>query len=218
MVTEKRKSISACLQCGQSFVVPRQGGYQRRNGTQQTYCSKSCASIYKQKPRSIEAAKKREAERIAKKNVRHPCQTCGMPTTLLKRFCSVACRPSTRKPASPRAPIHCEVCGCSFVPRAAGRPQIACSSCSTKREKAIRQARSRARGGDRVSPWVVFDRDNWCCWICGEATSSKYASHDPKSPTMDHVIPLSKGGTHCYDNVRCAHAICNAVKSDSLAA
>ncbi|MDT2396282.1 HNH endonuclease [Enterococcus avium] len=33
---------------------------------------------------------------------------------------------------------------------------------------------------------------------------------------MDHVIPISKGGTHSWDNVRLAHRHCNAIKRDAL--
>ncbi len=33
---------------------------------------------------------------------------------------------------------------------------------------------------------------------------------------IDHVIPLSKGGTDTVDNVRPAHAICNMLKRDKV--
>ena len=36
----------------------------------------------------------------------------------------------------------------------------------------------------------------------------------PLSPTIDHVIPLSKGGTHEPGNCRLACFRCNAIKSD----
>jgi 5-methylcytosine-specific restriction endonuclease McrA len=34
--------------------------------------------------------------------------------------------------------------------------------------------------------------------------------------TIDHIIPLSRGGLHCYDNVQPAHASCNRRKADLL--
>jgi 5-methylcytosine-specific restriction endonuclease McrA len=34
--------------------------------------------------------------------------------------------------------------------------------------------------------------------------------------TLDHIIPLSKGGTHTWDNVRPAHRRCNELKGDRL--
>ena len=35
-------------------------------------------------------------------------------------------------------------------------------------------------------------------------------------PTIDHVIPLAKGGMHSWDNVRLAHHNCNSIKGDRL--
>lgn len=37
-----------------------------------------------------------------------------------------------------------------------------------------------------------------------------------KNETLDHIIPLSKGGTHTWDNVQLAHMSCNAGKCDRL--
>lgn len=37
---------------------------------------------------------------------------------------------------------------------------------------------------------------------------------EPLAPSLDHVVPVSKGGGHAMDNVRCAHRICNAAKKD----
>ncbi|MFJ9212987.1 HNH endonuclease [Streptomyces sp. NPDC102264] len=34
------------------------------------------------------------------------------------------------------------------------------------------------------------------------------------APSIDHVIPLARGGTHEPANVQCAHWLCNAIKSD----
>ena len=36
------------------------------------------------------------------------------------------------------------------------------------------------------------------------------------SATLDHVIPLAKGGAHARANVRCAHLICNLRKGDRI--
>jgi 5-methylcytosine-specific restriction endonuclease McrA len=38
------------------------------------------------------------------------------------------------------------------------------------------------------------------------------------APTLDHIVPLSKGGSHTYDNLQCACFRCNcAVKRDGCA-
>ena len=66
----------------------------------------------------------------------------------------------------------------------------------------------------------LIKRDGLRCAICGgicdpkDHTWSRYFG--PKSPTIDHIIPLAKGGGHTWDNVQVAHAICNSTKGDNV--
>ena len=66
---------------------------------------------------------------------------------------------------------------------------------------------------------AVFKRDNGICNICGEPcdiNDKTYGDFGPYYPSVDHVIPLSKGGSHTWDNVQLAHMICNSYKRDLL--
>jgi 5-methylcytosine-specific restriction endonuclease McrA len=36
----------------------------------------------------------------------------------------------------------------------------------------------------------------------------------PWSVSLDHIVPVSKGGTHTRDNVQAAHLRCNQAKGD----
>jgi 5-methylcytosine-specific restriction endonuclease McrA len=45
------------------------------------------------------------------------------------------------------------------------------------------------------------------CYICGEPLSMKQI-------TIDHWLPLSRGGTDEIDNYRIAHKLCNRIKAD----
>jgi len=56
---------------------------------------------------------------------------------------------------------------------------------------------------------LLFDRDRGICHICEEAVEITDAQ-------MDHVIPLSRGGSHDPMNVKLAHGRCNARKRDKL--
>jgi 5-methylcytosine-specific restriction endonuclease McrA len=56
-----------------------------------------------------------------------------------------------------------------------------------------------------VSRDEIIRRDGQDCHICGEWVSI----HDL---TLDHIIPLKKGGTHTADNIRVAHRSCNSRK------
>jgi len=82
-------------------------------------------------------------------------------------------------------------------------------------DKAARKrARKRGVAVGRVSRRKVFERDGWRCGICGGPTKKSAKFPHPKSPVLDHIIPLSKGGEHSMRNVQCAHNQCNAVKKN----
>ena len=55
------------------------------------------------------------------------------------------------------------------------------------------------------------------CGICGKPVDFSYRYPHPLSPTVDHIIPVSKGG-HPSDlnNLQLAHRCCNRQKSDKL--
>lgn len=63
----------------------------------------------------------------------------------------------------------------------------------------------------RVNRQAIIDRDKGTCYLCG-------AKPVPEDLTLDHVVPLSKGGPHLPENVRVACRHCNAVKHDRLTA
>lgn len=68
-----------------------------------------------------------------------------------------------------------------------------------------------------VTSAKVFERDGYICQICGKPTDSSDTSWGiigPNAPTVDHIVALANGGTHTWDNVQCAHAICNSYKRD----
>ncbi len=53
----------------------------------------------------------------------------------------------------------------------------------------------------------LYERDEGICGICQEK-----CNWGDKS--MDHIKPLSKGGTHTWDNVQLAHLVCNSKKGN----
>lgn len=53
------------------------------------------------------------------------------------------------------------------------------------------------------------------CWLCGHEIDYDLEHPDPWSFTVDHVVPLSKGGDPLgWDNLRAAHLRCNQIKGD----
>ena len=55
------------------------------------------------------------------------------------------------------------------------------------------------------------------CGICGKPVDFSYKYPHPLSPSVDHIIPIAKGG-HPSDlaNLQLAHRTCNRWKSDKL--
>jgi 5-methylcytosine-specific restriction endonuclease McrA len=56
---------------------------------------------------------------------------------------------------------------------------------------------------------AIFKRDNYLCHICGEITEISTNSNDSNFPTVDHIIPQSKGGNHYPSNLKTACSRCN---------
>lgn len=66
----------------------------------------------------------------------------------------------------------------------------------------------------------LFDRDKGICQICGKRCD--YHDYELRDkvfiagnfyPSIDHIKPLSKGGSHTWDNVQLAHRQCNSIKN-----
>lgn len=60
-------------------------------------------------------------------------------------------------------------------------------------------------------------RTQTVCGICGKPVDFSYKNPHPLAPTVDHIIPVSKGG-HPSDisNLQLAHRCCNREKADRL--
>lgn len=62
----------------------------------------------------------------------------------------------------------------------------------------------------------LIRRDGLRCALCGKMCDpndhswSKYSG--PMHPSVDHIVPMSKGGGHVWSNVQVAHIICNSEK------
>jgi len=61
----------------------------------------------------------------------------------------------------------------------------------------------------RLNKRNVYLRDNFHCQYCSKAVDSKTAS-------IDHVLPLSKGGKNRWNNLTTACKNCNSYKSSKL--
>ena len=112
----------------------------------------------------------------------------------------------------------CARCGAAFV----GRRKLYCSDECARAEQNKRGVDKRVRRiGERlvdrdITFRKVFDRDGGTCCFCGgtcDWSDYKIVNGQKEAgnyyPSVDHIVPLSKGGEHSWNNVRLAHRICN---------
>jgi len=79
----------------------------------------------------------------------------------------------------------------------------------------LRKARKKSNGAYEYVDYItVAERDRWVCQICQEEVDPEIKHPDRQSGSLDHVVPLSKGGAHTYDNTQLAHLFCNMKKSN----
>ncbi len=69
--------------------------------------------------------------------------------------------------------------------------------------------------GDKIDHLTLFNMHKWICNICKEPINPKLRFPNNMAATVEHVRPLKLQGTHTWDNVRPAHAICNFNKGAS---
>lgn len=77
-----------------------------------------------------------------------------------------------------------------------------------------RSKRRRLYAKNPINHLFVFETWHWTCSICGGIIDSSLRFPNPEAATIEHVIPLSRGGTHDLENVRPAHAYCNFNKGN----
>jgi len=194
---ERHKKVTlTCAGCS-SHVVKDVG---RDNRYANVYCSSMCRNAH----RSLVA--KRAKQVVA---VYHPAP-------LLVRAVAIL-------PSRPRHRVFaggtCRVCGATFLCLFGS---LTCSAeCQREAHRALgrehrHRYRARLRGAYRAPVFrtAIYVRDEWICQLCHEPIDRTQSRSQPLAPTIDHVIPLSKGGTHEPNNVQCAHFICNSIKGD----
>ncbi len=63
---------------------------------------------------------------------------------------------------------------------------------------------------------IILSRDEVCA-LCGMPVDKSRKFPDPLSASVDHIIPVSKGGhPSALDNLQLTHLICNEVKGSRL--
>ncbi|MGO9652805.1 HNH endonuclease [Mycobacterium sp.] len=82
--------------------------------------------------------------------------------------------------------------------------------------EATHRRRARLKGADRADRGISYkalrERDGSKCYHCGAEMSfdtKKYGEYEPRRATIEHIVPISRGGLHIWDNVALACWECN---------
>jgi 5-methylcytosine-specific restriction endonuclease McrA len=110
----------------------------------------------------------------------------------------------------------CRRCGQHFIATATisirDLPRYCSEQCATRTAEARRRMRVRSTERDRYARIEIFERDGWRCHLCGRLVDRTAFVPDLRAPTIDHLIPLAKGGSDTRANVATAHFQCNSIK------
>lgn len=203
-----------CLQCGAEF-----GPTSRRSHAQwekQQFCpGRSCASTWKARQQRPQAStQKRWAAAWERRRRIEDRADLKAWKPKVWPHCRLNQKPKVRTFLAG----YCQACGESWVYYAKRAQSPYCATCAATRRSRPGTWRAKRAGAktEPIIPRKVFERDQWRCQICKRKTRGQVPAL--LAPTLDHIVPLARGGSHTYDNLQCACYRCNChVKRDGAA-
>lgn len=158
---------------------------------------------------------------FAKRHLKR-CTICGLEyraVFITGKYCSKACNRRNRlaklRDLNAIPETACVECGARFVPSRATNHHCS-KQCRWRFNMRNRRARKRDLFVEPVPLVALLKRDNDTCQICGTKVAIGSKVPELYAPTVDHVIPQSKGGEHSMANCQLAHFVCNVIKSDRV--
>jgi len=202
---------AACCECGSQFVVDYKG---------KKLCSLACRSKY-------------TAARNVKNAVTYTCLCCSKPFRKTRsgrnsgKYCSRECAFEARRLRLPCVAATRRI-GTSLDGQLAVWFHSWGSGAEEPKNVGYRRGGNKHRcllygcHYEYVNERSIYERDGWECQLCGrplKRSPSKNGrwSPTPDYPTIDHIVPLSRGPAspgHCPSNVQAACWECNSKKSD----
>lgn len=214
----------SCLICNGDLPIQTGGGTRRR------YCSDKCRH-------------KARAEKIKRGPWSKSCELCGTDFLALmekQRFCSAECRYSNAlayanakhkafreaNPIPDSFDYTCDVCQATFtkphrVTGIAAMRGTYCEVCRVAAQRARYRKKTVARQSKSTKPSGVWFEEVLAtygsnCYLCQQDIDLDLPRTSKRGATVDHILPLSRGGQDELDNLRLVHWDCNRAKSNKL--
>ena len=182
-------TVKVCDVCGVQFEAGKHG---------KRFCSTECREV----AYINGLAERRESRRAARLGRR--CIACGeeIPDSLRRdaRFCSTECQQAAWYALNDE---HCREAATAW--RLAHPDERR----DADHRRRARIAQTASEPIDLEALWIEQGEQ---CGICGDPIPAAAVFPDPLSKSIDHIVPLSRGGTHTRDNVQFAHLVCNERK------
>ena len=199
---ELNAKVQTCKQCNTTF----------RNYKAKDFCCNQCK-------KNFTIAVKKANIKPRKQHVL-VCRNCNKKYgaySRSSRYCSYECKYEQKVKQKPVHNLKCKECAKFFC--STNNSKVFCSlTCSGRFENRRKETARRkriARNGKvnwDISIERLIKRDNCVCYLCGERVDNSVDTNDDSYPSIEHVIPVCKGGTHTWDNVKIAHRGCNREK------
>ena len=225
-----------CLGCGVRFRVRPRG---HRSPGRGRFHDRACARSFTGREMSLKrGAPRAVARRDAEYDLPCPAEVSGTGDVDNVRWVAVHRRPwhalKVERGGFPNP--KCRVCRADLPygsVKSGGSPACA-GACADEFERRKAETRRNTRsnikhrrrergeprtfqsGGQRILRRAIFDRDGWACYLCSVALTPPAREWTPTMATLDHVVPLARGGKHDASNLRACCARCNSLKADRL--
>lgn len=209
-IRKKTKTKLICKNCGKIFIPKAKDRV--------TFCSRDCAFEYK-------TANKKQKPKWVETTYEKKCVVCGADfQTIYKtqKYCSEKCAHRGVKKDKKEYSKICSECGLAF--KTQHHSTAYCSEeCRRKHNNRYGEIRRRHKIRENgkvdysINLQALIKRKGLRCSLCGCNVNMSAHTNSVDYGSVDHVIPISKGGTHTWNNVQLAHRKCNSAKgADSV--
>lgn len=226
---QNERTTFVCKQCGVTYI-PK---VTNRN----QFCSVTCRNraIHVLNAKRMDYSKRRPGYPSCL--VYFPeCTQCRRrftAQTKTKHLCSEPCKKADEvlsNMARHSGKRTCKECSTVFPVEYRDKTRFCSIECGHVAGRRSKRKAKNHRGGDRhrhrarkygvayepIQLIKVLERDGWKCGLCTQPISRDAQYPDPMMPSLDHIIPMSKGGSHTHANVQAAHHRCNTLKRDTM--
>jgi hypothetical protein len=185
----QRRVRKNCAQCGVEFMA------RTHPKKPNLCCSIRCGQLHRRRYRRTIPCPRCGAEFWPWKSGKHP-----------RKYCSRKCIATPKRPNPGHPCLWCEA--------ATTRPKFCSAQCAKRATCARKHMRRRGmRRRQEIIPLPeIYARDRGICGLCHRKVNGRFIAPDPRSATLDHIVPLKAGGQHVRANVQLAHYACNSAK------